>query len=160
VDAFSSRYKSTTQLHVFDDAVRHYRNQRLGHAQQQQQQQQQQGRHDRQNLNDRLNRSISRSQLRQPVQDHLRTLPHEILDCARTLDERLRFFNSQEAIGRETNTKESTRNQASIPLSLARLLDEITDVKQLPDRVRHEILCDNNARQVSLLCLGVASIYS
>lgn len=156
VDAFSSRYKSALRTHAFDKAVKRYRKKKhLAHSRQQKQRQREQP-HPRAASAPEPARSESQQRRRALAQ--LEALPHEILGHARELDERARYFSAAaraEPAGRTRDEEEGAAEgtalglAAGLPLSLARLVEDVMEVGELAERVKGGMAQDAEMRQVS-----------
>jgi hypothetical protein len=79
---------------------------------------------------------------------NLETLPTEILEQARELEERVQYFAALTGRARDPDGNDTTTR---VPPSLQRLLDDITHVEGVTQRVRTEVFKDEEARQVSTL---------
>jgi hypothetical protein len=164
VDAFSSKYKSILNLHTFQKAVKMYRRRHLSLSVQptfsigppafslpgpvitSQRSEL--------DLNPEptlppvpIVRTLSEQD--RATRENLETLPNEILDQARELEERVQYFAAVTGAKRDLEGETATR----VPPSLQRLLNDITHVEGVTHRVRTEVFKDEEARQVSQRCL-------
>jgi hypothetical protein len=76
------------------------------------------------------------------AREQLEALPTEILDQARALEERVKYFA---AVGQRA---EDGEEHPELPASLQRLMDEIAHAEGVSDRVRREVFQDEQARRV------------
>lgn len=151
VDAFSSRYKCAINLHAFEDAVKLYRRVRASQMHQRRQKRNAQPHFD-ELISEKTGQvhqgeNGSHAQQLQRGNHGLEALPSEILSCARTLEERIRFFRSPKKKD-DTNPSEKQTDSTQVPHSLVQLLNDVSDMRNLPQRVRNEALHDGDSRQV------------
>ncbi|CAK5272536.1 unnamed protein product [Mycena citricolor] len=134
-EAFSSKYHTVLYAGVFQRAVKRY--------------------HERaRTLADKARRGvkagirrpglsehISSEELHQRAQVQLEALPHKILNEAKTFHEHVSYF-----VGLGPNGKPGVDVGDELPPGLQKLMDEITGAEKLGERVKREILQDEDAR--------------
>jgi hypothetical protein len=76
------------------------------------------------------------------VEGQLEALPHEVIRRAMAFNESLQYLLEPETV---------TVSKESLPSSLKRLMDDVAGVERLGDRIKQEILKDEDARQVKIL---------
>lgn len=144
-EAFSSKYHSALHAGVFERAVKRYRERaraiavkaRLGKNKLLSPSSPQRpplSAH--QSVEDALKESHTRTQTQ------LEALPHKILADAKTFHEHLSYF-----VG--SGNKLTVDSGDQLPAGLQQLMNEVTGAEKLGDRIKKEILQDEDARHVS-----------
>ncbi|KAH9887203.1 hypothetical protein C8Q73DRAFT_255695 [Cubamyces lactineus] len=176
-EASSSRYKSALHSRVFDKAVKKYRKRQLQETKQRprpvvgQQQQQRSGAgaqtSDKTREDSRPDHPASGSRNPSDVADTRQTaerykesqeiaqraleaLPGEIVRGARLFQEYMQFFVSGSAEGTnplEDGDGEDANGVPKVPPDMKKLLDELAEMEHINERVKIEILEDEDARK-------------
>ncbi|KAI0360452.1 hypothetical protein OH77DRAFT_1555853 [Trametes cingulata] len=168
-EASSSRYKSALHSRVFDKAVKKYRKRQIqeskqrprpvvnnnaqnGNANTQEKRNghaatssgQPNGQGDTQQIEGRLKQS-------QEIAQHiLEALPGEIVRGARTFQEYMQFFVSGAVDGAnpfDDRGSEDPNGMPTVPPDMKKLLDELAEMEHINERVKSEILQDEDARK-------------
>jgi hypothetical protein len=84
------------------------------------------------------------SQHSRTAREALELLPTEILEQARELEERVKYFATL-----TQNKEDRDSSPARVPASLQRLMNDIAHAEGVPTSVRHEVFHEEEARQVS-----------
>ncbi|KAI0674561.1 hypothetical protein C8Q78DRAFT_1015567 [Trametes maxima] len=168
-EASSSRYKSALHSQVFDKAVKKYRKRQLQEAKQRPRSvTAQHGHRDNTNLaHENSNHHIlsshhtsehtgtrsteERLKASQETTQHvLEMLPGEIVRGARTFQDYMQFFVSGAADGVnpfDERDADDSSGMSKIPPDMKKLLDELAEMEHINERVKAEILQDEDARK-------------
>ncbi|KAI0646554.1 hypothetical protein C8Q79DRAFT_676942 [Trametes meyenii] len=172
-EASSSRYKSALHSQVFDKAVKKYRKRQLQEAKQRPRPVVHQHIHHSTRHEDiRLTHENSdhhtpsshhtsehtstqpigeRLKTSQEITQHvLETLPGEIVRGARTFQDYMQFFVSGSADGVnpfDERDADDASGMSKIPPDMKKLLDELAEMEHINERVKSEILQDEDARK-------------
>lgn len=85
---------------------------------------------------------------KEAAQRELEGLPRQIIQQARTFHDHVHFFvNSGAGVAEEAATQKNT----TVPKELRELLDELAEVEDLGERVKQEIMEDDDTRNVRTL---------
>lgn len=140
----SSRYRSALHSKTFDSAVKKFRERENAEAKRLSAK-----------TTPRVPRAHSDSSLddalhsaKEAAQRELEGLPRQIIQQARTFHDHVHFFvNSGAGVAEEAATQKNT----TVPKELRELLDELAEVEDLGERVKQEIMEDDDTRNVSTL---------
>ncbi|KAI0777203.1 hypothetical protein BD413DRAFT_638687 [Trametes elegans] len=174
-EAGSSRYKSALHSNVFDKAVVKYRKRQLqegkqrprpviaqhAHSGSRQETREsevdtrgtsgQAGPFHEANDEEKAQRTAERLQeSREIAQRELEALPGEIVRSARTFQHYMQFFVSGAADGVNPFEEQGVEGQSGgpvVPPDMRRLLDELAEMEHINERVKSEILQDEDARK-------------
>lgn len=138
----SSRYRSALHSKTFDSAVKKFRERENAEAKRLSTK-----------TTPRVPRAHSDSSLddalhsaKEAAQRELEGLPRQIIQQARTFHDHVHFFvNSGAGVAEEAATQKNT----TVPKELRELLDELAEVEDLGERVKQEIMEDDDTRNVS-----------
>jgi hypothetical protein len=86
--------------------------------------------------------STALAESEQQTKQSLEDLPHQIIKHVRTFHHHFQFFVGPDA-------KANVGNLSEVPEGLHKLMDDISGTEKLAERIKKEILQDENARQVS-----------
>lgn len=163
-EAGSSRYKSALHSRTFDKAVKKYRKKQLQEGKQRPRPiiDKQSSAVAEKSTNGSANGHHSQAEAKPTVerfkeaqaisQRALETLPGEVIRMSKQFEEFMQFFVAGGADG--TNPLEDRdaggeSGDLRIPPDMRKLLDELCDMESINDRVKGEILQDEDARKVS-----------
>ncbi|KAI0371282.1 hypothetical protein BV20DRAFT_1112654 [Pilatotrama ljubarskyi] len=169
-EASSSRYKSALHSRVFDKAVKKYRKRQLqeskhrprpvvaartqnGGAPTQDKPSSQGPKSSEQQPNGQANTRQIEERLKQSqeiAQHILEALPEEIVRGARTFEEYMQFFVSGAVDGAnpfDDRGAEDPNGMPTVPPDMKKLLDELAEMEHINERVKSEILQDEDARK-------------
>jgi hypothetical protein len=130
-DAFSSKYKSALHTGGFEAAVKKYRQKKKA----QKKEKGEEGDYGGLNISAKVRPSVV-EQSSARAQHSLESLPGQVLEQARVFHRHIQYVAQVEPEG-------------DVPLDLKRMLDDITRAQELDERMKYEILQDEDARNVS-----------
>jgi predicted metal-dependent hydrolase len=151
-EAYSDRYKNALHSGAFARAVKQYRN-RSGH--------------DNIVAKEKPNPvpavmpvgathediATALAESKQQAQQSLEDLPHQIRKHIRTFHQHFQFFAGP-------NAKANVENLSEVPENLHKLMDDISGTERLAERIKKEILQDENARHVSSFFFFASTYHS
>ena len=138
-DAFSSRYKSALYSGVFENAVKKYRQKAKTRGEKAAQEEED---HKELNIPTRIRPSIVEDSSAR-AQRNLESLPAKVLEQARVFHRYIQYLGRAE-------------HGTAAPTDLKLMLDDISRAETLDDRMKDEILQDEEARHVSIRLCFVA----
>lgn len=88
------------------------------------------------------------------AQHELEKLPTEIIRQVRAFHDHMRFFANSGGTVAEEAVNGEAQKRSGIPKQLRQLLDEISELEDIGERAKREILEDDDSRNVRNLCIS------